>query len=489
MLTGNRPLHLCFFSLLLVSVAISSAPPGVNATLRSAVWAGIFYPAKSEALRTQIAHLCNQARQTSPPLAEHGALRALILPHAGYPFSGQTAAHAARVLAPNKFTKVILIGPDHQVGFRGGAISTATGYSTPLGTIPLHGDAQKLLKQTDLFHSSTISDQREHSIEVILPFLQYLLGDFSLVPIVLGPGKTEDIAEALRPLINDQTLLVISSDLSHYLPYKEAEVKDQHTIAGILKLDATVLAENNSACGKYGLQLLLYLAKKLAWQPVLLHYANSGDTAGSKERVVGYSAMAFFAHKAGTLALAQGQVLVHLARQTLETSLGQETTKEQQLNMTKALQDKLFSHKMATFVTLSSHGQLRGCMGSISPHLALAEDVRHNAINAAFNDPRFPPLQRQELADIVIEVSILTPPKPLVYTDGADLLQKIRPQRDGVILRYGWHSSTYLPQVWQQLPDPTQFLRRLCRKAGLAPDAWQKQKLEVQTYQVQHFKE
>ena len=142
-----------------------------------------------------------------------------------------------------------------------------------------------------------------------------------------------------------------------------------------------------------------------------------------------------------------------------------------------------------TFVTLTIKGELRGCIGSLEGREPIVDGVRHNAVNAAFHDPRFRPLGRQELDKVTIEVSILSEPQPLAYTDGEDLLGRLRPGTDGVIIRKGYASATFLPQVWEQLPDKEEFLTHLCLKAGLAPDAWRRGDLEVLTYQVQYFEE
>ena len=485
-----------FSAFALVVVLSYSITPVVAGAVREPVWAGKFYPAEPKKLDAQISRFCDQAVSDAPLLFDQGSLRALILPHAGYIFSGRTAAHAARVLQKGMFDKVILIGPDHNIGFEGGVISAVSAYHTPLGDIPIHPDAGILLKNKDLFQSNSASDEAEHSLEVVLPFLQHLLGRFSLVPIVLGPGRTKAVAEAIFPLLDSRTLLVISSDLSHYLPYADAKKQDLTTINAILDRDATGLDKKNSACGKYGIQVLIGLASQQHWKPVLLNYSNSGDTAGQKDKVVGYGAIAFFQEKdapvlpkTAGLTNEQGQVIVQLARQTLVKSLGESPDPADEQLLAKKLQDQVFTNKRATFVTLNSNGRLRGCIGSLSAQRTLVEDVRINVLHAAYRDSRFNPLEKEELNEIAIEVSILTPPVTLEYTGPADLLRKLRPHIDGVILRQGIHSSTYLPQVWEQLPDAEQFLSRLCLKANLPSDAWRTETLEVQVYQVQHFNE
>lgn len=178
----------------------------------------------------------------------------------------------------------------------------------------------------------------------------------------------------------------------------------------------------------------------------------------------------------------QGQKLLRLARQTLENRLrGGSPAAEPE--------DDLFSSPAATFVTLKIGGSLRGCIGNLIPVGSLWHGIRDNAVSAAFHDHRFPPLRAEELPRLHIDISILSPPRPLTYADGDDLLRKLQPGRDGVILRDGWRSATFLPQVWEQLPSPEQFLGHLCLKAGLPQNSWREKKLAIETYQVQCFAE
>jgi MEMO1 family protein len=290
----------------------------------------------------------------------------------------------------------------------------------------------------------------------------------------------------------------VSSDLSHFLPYAEAHAKDRRTIDAILARDRRVLIQDaNSACGAHPLAILLTMADRFGWHPVLLNYRNSGDTAGDRTRVVGYAAIAFFGdppmpamqEAKQLLAPEKGQELVQLARSTLMEKFGLPLPPSEADRMRSALNDAAFQARCGTFVTLKHKGQLRGCIGSLSASDPLAEGVRRNAINAAFHDPRFAPLTEKELAQVEIEVSVLTEPQPLAFSDPEDLLRKLRANVDGVIIRQGHASATFLPQVWEQLPKKEDFLGHLCLKAGLPRDAWKRGKLEVATYQVQYFEE
>lgn len=185
----------------------------------------------------------------------------------------------------------------------------------------------------------------------------------------------------------------------------------------------------------------------------------------------------------------QGQLLVKLARQTLAERFSKRIPQDDIDALDAALNDSCFQAACGTFVTLTLNGQLRGCIGSLTSDEPIRIGVRRNAINAAFHDPRFSPLNAADFEKVEIEVSILSEPQPLEYRDGADLLKKLRPGLDGVILRKDHASATFLPQVWKQLPQAHDFLSHLCMKAGLAADAWEHAKLEISTYQVQHFHE
>jgi len=189
------------------------------------------------------------------------------------------------------------------------------------------------------------------------------------------------------------------------------------------------------------------------------------------------------------LSLEKGQLLVKLARHTISQHLSKQIPQEEIDSLNDALSDPCFNLSCGTFVTLTIDGKLRGCIGNLTSNESLVSGIRQNAINAAFHDPRFSSLSLSELERVSIEVSILSEPLPLYYRQAADLLKEIRPNIDGVILRKGIASATFLPQVWEQLPQPQDFLTQLCLKAGLAADAWQQSKLEVSTYQVQHFEE
>lgn len=478
--------------LFLLAALLLWAQPALADDVRGAKFAGRFYPADTGELKQQIRGFLKEAEKKTLDTPSGKVLKALIMPHAGYVYSGRTAAHAARTLEPERYEKVIVCGPDHRVGFKNAAVSSVDAYQTPLGTVPLHPDARKIRDQYAIFRSIPASDKREHCIEVILPFLQVRLGRFKLLPVVLGPGNVDRYTEAIDAVYDKETLLVVSSDLSHYLSYEKAKKRDRRTIDMICSLDGKRLAsESNRACGATAIRVLTRMARKHNWTPQLIYYENSGDTAGPRRQVVGYAAIAFYGEEAmaesSPMSEEKGQLLVQLARQTIAEKLGQ--TAGGREDIANRLNDETFQSKRGTFVTLTKNHQLRGCIGNLVPDKPLKEGVQENAVNAAFHDPRFPPLSAGELEQIELEVSLLTEPQPLEYKNADDLLAKLRPKVDGVILRKGMHSATFLPQVWDQLPEKEMFLSHLCMKAGLPGDAWKKGDLEILTYQVQYFEE
>jgi AmmeMemoRadiSam system protein B/AmmeMemoRadiSam system protein A len=491
----KRTFSLIFKILLALCLAVLPQVGAVNAgDIRKPVYAGSFYPGTQSELTTFIEKLTNRAKQTNVQNLPHTSIKALIMPHAGYIYSGLTAAHISLILKENQFNRVIVLAPDHRVGFKGGAISDVKAYETPLGLIRLHDDAAGLRRQSNLFQTIQASDRLEHSVEVVLPFLQYYLKNFELIPIVIGTGNIDSYSAALDPLLDKKTLLVASSDLSHYLPYSEAVDRDRKTIQVILNLNAgKLLKQDNAACGKIPILVLINLARRHGWQPFILHYSNSGDTAGDRSRVVGYAAIAFYGgssmqknnNTTRHLNKHQGQALVRLARKTIMGKLGLKSARAESDPMI----DNCFQEHRGTFVTLTIDKQLRGCIGNLESTESIMAGIKRNAVNAAFHDPRFAPLKADEFDQVEIEISILTEPQPLEYRNSKDLLVKLRINVDGVILRKGSASATFLPQVWEQLPQPESFLSHLCTKAGLSSDAWRKNNLEILTYQVQYFEE
>jgi hypothetical protein len=487
-------------------------------------------------------------------------LRGLVCPHAGYDYSGPVAAVAYKQLEGRDVDTVIVMAPSHYVEFEGASIPDVDAYETPLGLIRLSPRARELVKVGPLVCDPRCETSRpdwwrqapkeippfgedtphtwEHSLEVQLPFLQRTLEQFTIVPIVFGRAGPEEVAEALQRVLNEKTVLVASSDLSHYYPYETAKRLDASCIQAICDLDVEGMQQQD-ACGKGPILTLIHLAKRNGWRAKLLDYRNSGDTSGDKSGVVGYAAIAFFEPDEGEvdagdstsplmgasppssesalsgasppssesalssesplsgtspfatespespLSPEDGEILLELAERTVTEVV----TYGRQPSVAVAEVPESLTRRRACFVTLSKNGELRGCIGSIFPQEVLCRAVIDRARAAATEDPRFPRVRPEELDELEIAVSVLTIPKRLAFQSPEDLLAKLRPHTDGVVLAVGRQQATYLPQVWEQLPDPEEFLRHLSQKAGLPADGWKSPEAMVLTYQVQAFQQ
>ncbi|MBI5330229.1 MAG: AmmeMemoRadiSam system protein B [Betaproteobacteria bacterium] len=436
---------------------------------RSPAVAGAFYPADPAALRRAVHGFLATAR---PPVLPRP--KALMAPHAGYVYSGPVAASAYALLTPLRgvIRRVVLLGPVHRVWTPGLALPDADAFDTPLGRIPLDREAMDGLADLPQVRVHAEAHAQEHSLEVHLPFLQESLEAFTLIPLAVGGATPEAVAEVLDRLWGgDETLIVVSSDLSHFLDYAAAQQRDDATVRHILHQDAWL--EGDQACGCHPLNGLLLTARRRGLQTHLLDLRNSGDTAGERARVVGYASIAFTEP-------GRGDLLLRRARAAIAQALGRQAD--------PSPCPEWMRQPAACFVTLTLQGRLRGCIGSLQAHRALNADLEANARAAAFNDPRFPPLTAEELGQIRVEVSLLTAPEPMRFSNEADALAQLRPGVDGVILEHGWHRATFLPQVWEQLPDPVEFMAHLKQKAGLEADFWAPE-IRLSRYQVEKFRE
>ncbi len=476
--------------------------------IRQAAVAGLFYPKDPNTLSAAIDALLTAA---NPPALED--VRALVCPHAGYEYSGLTAAFGYKLLIGRDVRTVIVLAPTHYAELTGAYIPPVGGYATPLGTVRISPRAAALAKAscfTDArgcrVHRPTwwrsspqvipafgqdTPDTWEHSGEVQVPFLQKVLGNFELIPVVVGQVDPEELADAIEPQLDARTVVVASSDLSHYHTYEQANAKDSRCVQAICELDTDQMALQE-ACGRTPILTVMHLARRCGWQATLLDRRNSGDTAGDKNQVVGYAAIAFCASERTTpmtsvenLSDPERKLLLDLARRTVRQVV---TTGGLPTVDPSGLSERL-TKPTGCFVTLTKRGQLRGCIGHILPKAPLAEAVVDTARSAAVEDPRFPPVAPGELDDIHIEISVLTVPQPLSFTSPEDLVSKLQPHRDGVILKIGPRMATYLPQVWEQIPDPQEFLSNLAQKAGCRADAWKGSDVEVLVYQVEAFEE
>lgn len=473
-----------------LALASSSAR---SSQIRPPVWAGKFYPAKQPKLEDIIRSYANRVEDVSERIPADSALKALIMPHAGHRYCGRTAASACRLLENGDWNKVVLLGPDHRIGLSGAAVTNATAYRTPLGLVPLHPDAAKLRREHRMIKAIPPEKDTEHSLEVILPWLQWSLRDFTLVPVLFGSGEAKQYTPIIQSLLNKETLLLVSSDLSHFLPYKQAVSKDRKSIELIREGKwRRIAASRNRACGKLPIAILLRIAETRDWRPVLLRYSNSGDATGKTNKVVGYAAVAFFGPKdknpvteAPDLAQDKAGLLLDLARHAIAEKLVPEQTAPLPDSAREALSDPAFQRKRGVFVTLYTQDRLRGCMGSIRPQTSIRRGVKENALRAAFRDPRFPPLSAGEWEKLRIEISLLSTPERLKYSDPEELVSRLSRTRPGVILQKSSAMATYLPQVWDKISQPELFLSRLCEKAGLSADAWKQGHITIDTYRVQ----
>ncbi len=447
--------------------------------IRPAAVAGMFYPAHAQALRSAVQSLLANVRAPRPPRTP----KALIAPHAGYVYSGPIAASAYATLADarQRIRRVVLLGPVHRVPIRGLALPGADRFATPLGEVGVDAAAIAALRELPQVVESPAAHAFEHSLEVHLPFLQTVLADFSLVPLAVGDAAPAEVAQALERVWGGaETLIVASSDLSHYLPYEAARAADASALAAMLALEPRL--DHRQACGATPVNGLLQLARRRGMQPTLLDARNSGDTAGDRQRVVGYAALALCEPDEARADEDEdtGAVLTTLARGTIARELGLPARAHPAAPFLDA--------PGASFVTLRKHGELRGCIGTLQAQRALGEDVAHNARAAAFADPRFAPLARHEFDAVRIEVSLLSAPVPLAAASESALLALLRPHVDGVVFEFGERRSTFLPQVWQSLPDARRFLGELKRKAGLPADFWSDQ-VRISRYTVRKWSE
>lgn len=490
-------------ALLLGGAMISMMPAAAPALkVREPAVAGLFYPAEPAPLARTIDSLLDAGQTPVPP----GALKALIVPHAGYRYSGAVAASGYRLLRGAAFATAIVLAPSHYALLYTASVSDADVFRTPLGDVVISPLAQRLAQIRPFALDPDCRVQRpgwaaqsprqvprresahtwEHSDEVQVPFLQRALPDAQLVSVVCGDIDAPAAARALDQALDDRTILIISSDLSHYHPYAEARARDRRCIEAICRIDPAAMSVED-ACGLTPIQTLLHLAKSRGWKAQLLDYRNSGDTAGDKSRVVGYAAIAFYDpdRTAETLSAADRGQLLELARKSVRAAVVGEPPPALE---PEALAPALTA-RQACFVTLTKRGELRGCIGNLIPQFPLYRGVIENASHAALRDSRFQPVRLDEVEALEIEISVLTAPEPLVFTSPADLLRQLQPRRDGVILQIGSRSATFLPQVWEQIPDKERFLDHLAQKAGCEPRAWREDGVRVSTYRVESFHE
>lgn len=469
-----------------------SSKAGGEPKVRPMAVAGQFYPDNKDTLNNWLDNYFKSV--TTKPLS---GVRSVIVPHAGYVFSGLVAAEAYACLSKEAaYDHIFLIGPSHHAAFDGASVCNAFDcYETPLGRVDVDvALANKLIADNEVFTYNPKAHDREHCLEVQLPFLQRHLKSMApIVPIIIGTQdyqRLKMIAEALRPYFNERNLFVISSDFSHYPKYDDARRVDKTTgeavATGSLAKFLDALQENaslnipnlaTSACGQCAIAVLLMLSegqKDLHMRHLL--YMNSGDSPyGSKSEVVGYHAFCQQVESHSLLSDADKQELLTLARQSIE---GRDYSEIDTTKLSAALKKNL-----GAFVTLTKNGRLRGCIGVFGGDTPLYQVVCEMARAAAFEDPRFPAVTTDEIGDIKIEISVLTP------------LQRIYDIKDfhygtqGIFMRKGYHNGTFLPQVAQEVNwTKEEFLGHCARdKAGIGWNGWRD--AELYTYEAIIVKE
>ena len=431
-------------------------------SIRQPAVAGTFYPEDPEVLRNTVQHLLEEAKQHSP------APKALIVPHAGFMYSGPIAAsaYASLINQKDKIKRIILLGPAHTVFLRGIAYDPVDQFATPLGIINQDKELLEKISLLPYVHALPQAHQMEHCLEVQWPFLQMIFSQFTLLPLVVGETSEEDIAKLIALAgAGEDTLIIISSDLSHYLPYEMAQKTDSSTCLSIDTLENESIS-HHGACGYYPLCGFLHFARQNQYYGRLLDLRNSGDTAGSKEKVVGYASYHFYQN----LRFSDycGDELIYLAKEAIR--LEAEENKLATCNYTEF--NDLLKIRVPTFVTLKKNGLLRGCMGSLTSQDRLADNVIHNALHAGFADPRFPRLDPEELSALSLSISILSPLERIHFTNESDLKYQLRPGIDGLLLSCNHYQATFLPSVWESLTTKDAFLEQLKLKMGLPAYYW-----------------
>ena len=474
---------------------------------------GQFYPADPRQLSSQIDKFLPQA--TVEPSSHH--IDIVIAPHAGYIYSGAVAAYGFKAASRNRYKTIIILAPSHYAGFDGISVWDEGAFQTPLGSVEVdHDFAKKLTAVHKKFYFLAEAFDQEHSLEVEIPFLQKTFKDFKIVPVVMGqpgPKTLEEFAVALRHLIGGRkdVLLVVSTDMSHYHEDSVAREMDHRTLEAVqgLKVEQfwkECASRTMEMCGFVPVTAALLYARLADLNHVdVLRYANSGDVGGDRERVVGYGSVVIYgeptvdgidltlnqnalletvvepeAARGKRLTKAQKQRLLDIAQKTIEGYVNDGKTLDFQED------DPRLREEEGAFVTIHKHGRLRGCIGNVLGRGPLYLTVRDMAIASATQDPRFPPLGKEELKDIDLEISVLS--KPWVVKG----VEEIQLGVHGVIVSRGpLRHGLFLPQVADETGwSKEDFLSQLCaQKAGLPPDAWKDPATRIEVFTADVFSE
>jgi len=423
--------------------------------------AGSFYPDDAGALKA----LINSFAEKNKNEYKYKT-RAVIVPHAGLIYSGRLAYEGISQLDGN-VKNIFIFAPAHRVGFEGIALSSFDKWKTPLGVIDVNQDICKELSEKFGANINDAAIAPEHSIEIEIPVIQSLFDDVKIVPVLIGRADFEVVFAILNEYYqNPENGFVVSSDLSHFLSDAAARKIDNQT--------ATMIETGNlngfrfeQACGAIGIAGLVEFANEKGFSLIRIDMTNSAETTGDKSSVVGYGCWFLYeGNKNAFIEKYYRDMVVDTVKSVLRASF---TDEEIAVDY-----PQVFDEPGACFVTLEKAGQLRGCIGSIIAHQPLFSDLVGHAKDAAFNDYRFEQVTEDELKDIKVSISLLTDPRKIEFTDEEDLLNKMVPNVDGIIINDGPYQAVYLPVVWEQLPDKREFLNSLKRKAGLPPNHFSK---------------
>ncbi len=480
------------FIALMATVPLLHVRAANSPKVRQPAVAGAFYPADPKILSAMIDDML--AHATPPPITD--PILAVVAPHAGYQYSGPVAAYTYAALKGHKYSRVVVIAPSHYEAFAYTSVYDGEAYATPLGTVPVDkAFAEQLVKMSPTIRFSSQGHEPtaaggEHALEVQLPWLQKVLGDFQLVPIVMGDQSYESsraLGVALAKLIKSdskggETLIVASSDLSHYHPYSDAETIDHKTLHALEEWDYYSMSRNFQtrvweACGGAPIVAAMIASERMgANKAMVLKYANSGDTSGDRSRVVGYSADVFVkthgANAAETpfsLSANEKSELLALARKSAEYAVTEGKAYEPTASASETL-----NREYGAFVTLKKAGALRGCIGYTSAMKPLYMTVRDTATLAALRDPRFEPVSASELPQLDYEISVLSPLRRV--TD----IEQIKVGEHGLLMKNGIYEGLLLPQVpVEQRWDRLRFLDETCAKAGMNRNCWKDEDTDI----------
>lgn len=466
--------------------------PAFANNIKSPNVSGQFYEADPAKLAQSVENYLQLAK--IDPFREE--VQIVIVPHAGYVYSGPVAGYGFKAVSQKEFKTIVILAPSHFYGFGGASVWTRGGFQTPLGIVDVDEEfAGKLTEFDSTFSFDPKAFQKEHSLEVEIPFLQKTFENFKIVPVVLGQMGFDDcakLAKALDTLIGERkdVLVVVSSDMSHYRDHKTAGVMDSATLESIAKLDVQGFYKDcrlgaKEMCGFIPVTTALLLSQIRGLKPRILKYAHSGDVTGDNQSVVGYAAVAFYKDhqlkekKTADLTVDQKKKLLQFARQTIE----QYVTKKSILKF--QIEDPRFAFTEGAFVTIHKDGQLRGCIGHIVSSEPLQKTVRDMAVASASEDPRFEPVSVDELTSIDVEISVLS--KPWKIKDIEEIILGVH----GVIISKKGAHGVFLPQVATETRwDKQKFLSELCRqKAGLPADCWKDPQTDIEIFTAQVFGE